>query len=328
MARAIRSATRTAVSALLLAALAALDALTPPACAQTFPAKPIRIVVGPGPDIVARVIGQKLTEAWGQQIVVDTRPGGGGNIAADMVAKATPDGYTLLLASATYPINTAMQTASYDLLKDFAAVVFCASAPFILVVHPSLPVRSVADLIALAKSKPGQINYASAGNGTPPHLAGEMFKTMAQVDIVHVPYKGAAAGMIDLVGGQVQMMMAIASATLGQIHAGKVRALAVSSARRTRLAPDLPTIAEAGLPGFEVIGWNGLIAPAGTPAAVIDKVNAEALRALKQNEVRTRLVNAGYDPADDNTPAQFTAYIKSEIAKWSKLVKESGAKAD
>jgi len=328
MARAIRSAPRTAVSALLLAALAALDALTPPACAQTFPAKPIRIVVGPGPDIVARVIGQKLTEAWGQQIVVDTRPGGGGNIAADMVAKATPDGYTLLLASATYPINTAMQTASYDLLKDFAAVVFCASAPFILVVHPSLPVRSVADLIALAKSKPGQINYASAGNGTPPHLAGEMFKTMAQVDIVHVPYKGAAAGMIDLVGGQVQMMMAIASATLGQIHAGKVRALAVSSARRTRLAPDLPTIAEAGLPGFEVIGWNGLIAPAGTPAAVIDKVNAEALRALKQNEVRTRLVNAGYDPADDNTPAQFTAYIKSEIAKWSKLVKESGAKAD
>ncbi|HTP96499.1 MAG TPA: tripartite tricarboxylate transporter substrate binding protein [Burkholderiales bacterium] len=316
------------MSALLLAALAALDALTPPACAQTFPAKPIRIVVGPGPDIVARVIGQKLTEAWGQQIVVDTRPGGGGNIAADMVAKATPDGYTLLLASATYPINTAMQTASYDLLKDFAAVVFCASAPFILVVHPSLPVRSVADLIALAKSKPGQINYASAGNGTPPHLAGEMFKTMAQVDIVHVPYKGAAAGMIDLVGGQVQMMMAIASATLGQIHAGKVRALAVSSARRTRLAPDLPTIAEAGLPGFEVIGWNGLIAPAGTPAAVIDKVNAEALRALKQNEVRTRLVNAGYDPADDNTPAQFTAYIKSEIAKWSKLVKESGAKAD
>ena len=328
MARAIRSAPRTAVSALLLAALAALDALTPPACAQTFPAKPIRIVVGPGPDIVARVIGQKLTEAWGQQIVVDTRPGGGGNIAADMVAKATPDGYTLLLASATYPINTAMQTASYDLLKDFAAVVFCASAPFILVVHPSLPVRSVADLIALAKSKPGQINYASAGNGTPPHLAGEMFKTMAQVDIVHVPYKGAAAGMIDLVGGKVQMMMAIVSATLGQIHAGKVRALAVSSARRTRLAPDLPTIAEAGLPGFEVIGWNGLIAPAGTPAAVIDKVNAEALRALKQNEVRTRLVNAGYDPADDNTPAQFTAYIKSEIAKWSKLVKESGAKAD
>jgi len=270
-----------------------------------IPGKPIRIIVGPGPDIVARVFGQKYTEAWGQQVVVDARPGAGGTIAFDMVAKSAPDGYTMLLASATYPINSALQPGAFDLVKDFSAVVFLASAPFVLVVHPSLPARSVKELIALARARPGQINYASAGNGTPPHLAGEMF----QVDGGHQhrarTLQGAAAGMIDLVGGQVQLMFPIASATLPQMQAGKVRALAVTGSKRSPQAPELPTLAEAGLPGYDAIGWNGLIAPASTPKPVIAKLNAEALRALKLADVRQRLIGAGYDPADDNTPEQF-----------------------
>jgi tripartite-type tricarboxylate transporter receptor subunit TctC len=296
--------------------------------AQNYPAKPIRIVVGPGPDIIARIFGQKFTEAWGKQVIVDPRPAGGGTIAAEAVAKSAPDGYSLLLASASYPINTALQFGSYDLEKDFSAVVLCATAPFILIVHPSVPARSVRELVALAKSKPGQINYASSGNGTPPHLAGEMFKSMAGINIVHVPYKGAGQAMIDVIGGQVQMMFAIASTTLGQIQTGKVRALAVTSPQRSRLVPDLPTLAESDLPGYNVMGWNGLVAPTGTPRPVIAKLNAEALRALKQSDVLTRLTDSGYDPAGDNTPEQFADFIKREIAKWTKLVKESGAKVD
>lgn len=299
-----------------------------PASAQDYPTKPIRIIVGPGPDIVARIFGQKFTEAWGQQMIIETRPGGGGTIAAELVAKAAPDGYLLLLASAAYTINAVMQPGSFDLIKDFSPVAFCASAPFVLLVHPSLPVRSVQELVALAKSRPGQIYYASSGNGTPPHLAGELFKAMARINIVHVPYKNAAPALIDVVGGQVQMMFAITSIALGQVHAGKVRGLGVSSAQRTPLAPDLPTLAESGLPGYAVTGWNGLLAPAGTPRAVVAKLNAEVSRALKQPDLIQRLSGSSYDPAAVNTPEQFAEYLRLEIAKWAKIVKESGAKVD
>ena len=305
-----------------------LLALMPAAYAQDYPNKPIRIIVGPGPDIVARIFGQKFTEAWGQQAVVDTRPGGGGTIAAELVAKAAPDGYTLLLASAAYTINAVLQPSSFDLIRDFSAVAFCASAPFILVVNPSMPVRSVQEIIALAKSRPGQINYASSGNGTPPHLAGELFKSMAHINIVHVPYKNAAPALVDVVGGQVQMMFAITSISLGQVQAGKVRGLGVTSAQRSPLAPDLPTLAESGLPGYEVIGWNGLLAPAGTSRTVVSKINAEVQRSLKQPDVLQRLKGSAYDPAAANTPEQFAEYIKLEIAKWTKLVKETGMKVD
>ena len=298
------------------------------ASAQEFPVRPVRVIVGPGPDIVARIMGQKFTEAWGQQVIIDTRPAAGGAIAADAVAKSAPDGYTLLLSSASYPINAALQIGTTDVIRDFSAVALLASAPFILMVHPALPVKSVRELIALAKARPGQINYASSGNGTPPHLAAEMFKVAAGINIVHVPYKGAGQAMIDLVGGQVQMAFAIVSAALPQVQAGKVRALAVSSPQPSPLVPDLPTLNELGLSGFDVKGWNGFVAPAGTPRAIVMRINAEAMRALKQPEVVQRLRGAGYDAAAENSPDQFADFIKAELAKWTRVVKESGAKVD
>ncbi len=296
--------------------------------ARSFPSKPMRIIVGPGPDIVGRLVGQKLIEAWGQQVIVETRPGGGGVVAGEMVAKANADGYTMLLASAAYTINAVMQPGSFDLIKDFSPVVFCASAPFVLLTHPSVNARTVQELVALAKAKPGSLIYASSGNGTPPHLAGELFKSMAGVNILHVPYKNAAPALIDVVGGQVQIMFAITSIALPQVQNGKVRGLGVSSAQRTPLAPALPTLAESGLPGYEVIGWNGLLAPAGTPPAIVAKINAEASRALKQPDLMQRLSGAFYDTAAGNTPEQYAKYIREEIAKWAKLVKETGAKVD
>ena len=311
------------------ALLLGLAALVSAAHAQEFPAKPIRIIVGPGPDIIARLFGQKFTEAWGHQTVVEQRPGGGGTIATEMVAKAQPDGYTLLLSSAAYTINAVLQPGPYDLLRDFSSIALCATSPFILTVHPSVPAKSVAELIALAKSKPGQLVYSSSGNGTPPHLAGEMFKSMAKVDILHVPYKYATPALIDVVSGQVQIMWPIMSISLPQVQSGKLRGLGVSTRERTRLAPHMPTIAEAGLPGYEIIGWNGLIAPAKTPTAVVNKINAEVNRSLKTNEIIGRLAQSNYDPAGDkNSPEQFTDFVRAEIARFAKLVKESGAKVD
>lgn len=303
--------------------------LSAAALAQEFPVKPIRIIVGPGPDIIARMFGQKFTEAWGHQTIVEQRPGGGGVIATEMVAKAPPDGYTLLLSSAAYTINAVLQPGPYDLVRDFSSIALCATSPFILTVHPSVPARSVRELIALAKSKPGQLVYSSSGNGTPPHLAGEMFKTMAKVEILHVPYKYATPALVDVVSGQVQMMWPIMSISLPQVQAGKLRGLGLSARERTRLAPNIPTIAESGLPGYEIIGWNGLIAPAKTPATVINKLNVEINRNLKATELVQRLGQSSYDPAGDkNSPEQFTDFVRAEIAKFAKLVKESGAKVD
>ncbi len=326
----IRAAARVlrTLNAGLLTALSGVLLVTA-AHAQEFPAKPIRIIVGPGPDIVARMFGQKFTETWGHQTIVEQRPGGGGTIATEMVAKAPPDGYTLLLSSAAYTINAVLQPGPYDLVRDFASIALCATSPFIMSVHPSVPAKSVKELIALAKAKPGQLVYSSSGNGTPPHLAGEMFKTMAKVDILHVPYKYATPALIDVVSGQVQIMWPIMSISLPQVQSGKLRGLGVSTRERTKLAPQLATIAESGLPGYEIIGWNGLIAPAKTPAVVVNKINAEVNRQLKASELVQRLGQSSYDPAGDkNSPEQFTDFVRAEIAKFAKLVKETGTKVD
>jgi tripartite-type tricarboxylate transporter receptor subunit TctC len=294
---------------------------------QAYPAKPIRIIVGPGPDALARVIGQKLTDAWGQPVIIDQRGGGGGTISAEAVAKAAPDGYTLLLATGTHTINPSMYKVSYDMVKDFAPVTLLASTPFILAVHPSVPASSVGELIKLAKSKPGALNYGSGGSGTPPHLATELFKATAGIDIVHVPYKTVAAAITDLVAGQLQVMFTVGPAGLPQIRAGRIRGLAVSTAKRSAFAPELPTVAESGLPGFDVFGWNGLLAPAGTPSAVIAKLHSEIVKALGDREVRERIAGFGFEPVG-NTPGEFGEFVKADIARWAKVAKESGARID
>jgi tripartite-type tricarboxylate transporter receptor subunit TctC len=297
------------------------------ALAQSYPNKPIRVIVGPGPDALARVIGQKLTDTWGQPVVVDQRGGGGGTISAEAVAKAAPDGYTLLLATGTHTINPSMYKVSYDMVRDFAPVTLLASTPFILAVNPSVPAESVADLIRLAKAKPGALNYGSGGNGTPPHLATELFKTAAGIDMVHVPYKTVAAAITDLVAGQLQVMFTVGPAGLPQIRAGRLRGLAVSTAKRSAFAPDLPTVAESGLPGFDVFGWNGLLAPAGTPAGVIAKLQGEIATILRNPEVRERIAGFGFEPVG-GTPEEFGEFIRIDIARWAKVVKESGARVD
>ena len=294
---------------------------------QTYPAKPVRFIVGPGPDALARVIGQKLSAAWGQPVIIDQRGGGGGTISAEAVAKAVPDGYTLLLATGTHTINPSLYKVSYDMLRDFAPVTLLASTPFILAVHPSVPANSVRELIALAKTNPGKLNYGSGGSGTPPHLATELFKTMAGVNIVHVPYKTVAAAITDLVAGQLQVMFTVGPAGLPQIRAGRIRGLAVSTAKRSAFAHELPTVAEAGLAGFEVFGWNGLLAPAGTPKPVIAKLHGEITRTLRTPEVRERIAGFGFEPVG-NSPEEFGEFVKADIARWVKVAKESGARID
>ncbi len=314
-----------------LAALAFFAA--PPASSQGFPSKPIHFVVpypAGGPlDTVARLLGQKVSESVKQPVIVDNKPGAGGNIGADAVAKSPPDGYTILMgAVATHAINpTLYANIPYDPVKDFAPVTQVASTPNVLVVNPSLPVRDVREFIAYAKAHPGQLNFGSGSTGSAGHLAGELFKTMAGVQMVHVPYKGAGPAMQDLIGGQIQLMFDNLASSLGQIRAGKVRALAVTTAKRSSLAPELPTIAESGLPGFDISTWFGVFAPGGTPPAVVARLHDEFARALAAPDVREKMLNLGAEPVG-NTPAQFAAYIRSEAEKYARLVRASGAKAD
>jgi len=294
-----------------------------PACAQDYPSRPIRVVVGPGPDLVARLFGPKITEHLGQPVVVEPRPGAGGIIAAQTIATAPPDGYNLLLVTASYTINTALQTSPYDMRKDFAPVGRASTSPFILVVHPSVPAKTLPELIALARSKPGQLNYASSGIGTPPHLAGELFKAMAGVDIVHVPFREANSALNAVVGGAVQMMFSISSTTKSQVDAGTVRGIAVTTREPTPLVPGLPSLSQSGLPGFEVTGWNGFMAPLGTPAAIIAKLNSAIARGLDDADLRKRLEAAGYEPAAQNTPDEFAAFIKADTERWITLVEKA-----
>ncbi len=303
------------------------------AFAQAYPNHAIRLVVpfpaGGTTDILARDVGKRLTETLGQSVVIDNRPGAGGNIGSDIVAKSAPDGYTLLMGTVgTHAINPSLYAKMpYDHVKDFAPVVLVAGVPNVLVVHPALPVKSVAELIKLAKDKPGTINFASSGAGTSIHLSGELFKTMTGVDIVHVPYKGSAPALTDLMGGQVQIMFDNLPSSLPQIKGGKLRAIAVTSLKRAPALPDLPTLAESGLPGFEASSWFGILAPAGTPAPVIAKINAEVDKWLQSPEGKEQLMTQGAEVAG-GTPEQFAAHIRAETEKWAKVVKASGAKVD
>jgi len=308
----------------LIVGIFALLAITVSASrAQDYPNRVIRVVVGPGPDIVARVFGPKITEALGQQIVIEPRPGAGGVIAAQTVATAQPDGYSLLLATASYTINAALRTSPYDLRKDFAPVGRMSTSPFVLVVHPSVPVKSVQELIALAKAKPGQLNYASSGIGTPPHLAGELFKAMAGVDIVHVPFREANSALNAVVAGNVQLMFSIATTAQSQIDGGTVRGLGVTTLEPNPLVPNLPAIAQSGLHGFEVTGWNGIVAPAGTSASIIAKLNSALQRGLDDTDLRKRMATAGYDVAAHNTPEDFAQFIKADTERWIAIVEKA-----
>ena len=279
---------------------------------------------GSGIDFVGRFVAQGLTESTGQQFIVDNRAGAGGNIGAETAAKAAPDGYTLFLGTSTHVINVSLYNRlNYDIVRDFTPISRLTNGFYVIVVHPSVPVRNVKELIALAKAKPGQLNFASAGNGNATHLAGELFKSIARVDIVHVPYKGSGPALVDLVSGQVQLMFSNFTAALPHIKSGKLRALAVTGGQRTRSAPDIPTVIESGLPGYTVTSWYGLLAPARTPQSVIAKLNSEIVKTLQQPGIKDRLAADGAEAAAD-TPAEFEALIKSEIAKWEKVIKSAG----
>ena len=313
---------------LVLTALAAS-----PAAAQTFPAKPVRIVVGftaGGPtDIVARTVGQKLSEGWGQPVVIDNRAGAGGVIATEQVARAPADGYTMLMGTiGGLAVAMSLQpNRGYDTLRDFAPVTQAVTVTNILAVHPTLPVRNVKELLALAKARPGQLTYASSGSGTVTHLAGELLKTMAQVDIIHVPFKGGAPALTALMSGEVAMSYENSLVLLPHVKSGKVRALGVTGAKRSRLLPDLPTVAEAALPGYDASGWYGLVVPAATPKDVVARLNAEAVRVLRLPDVSERLSGQGAEPVG-NSAAEFGAFMRTEIDKWAKLVQSARMKPE
>ena len=301
--------------------------------ADVYPSKPIRFVVafppGGGTDLVARTIAPRLAERLAQQVVVDNRPGAGGNLGTEIVAKSAPDGYTMLMGSVgPLAINASLfARMPFDPLKDLAPVTLAASTPNVLVVHPSLPVTTVQELIALAKARPGAINFASSGQGTPAQLAGELFNSMAGVKMVHVPYKGAAPALADLLGGQVQVMFSTMPPALPHVTTGRLRALAVASLRRSPAAPELPTLDETALPGFEATTWHGVMVPAGTPRAIVGTLHDDIVAVLRTPEIAERLSSQGAE-AIGNTPEEFASYIRSETAKWAKVVRESGAKAE
>lgn len=314
------------------AALAAALFCVVPAHAQTFPTKPIRIIVpfapGGGTDIIARLIAQKLADAWGHQVVVDNRAGGGTVIGTELVAKSAADGYTLLLTANPHTTNAALNhKLPYDTLRDFAPVTMVASAPLIIVVHPSLPARSINELIAVAKARPRQLSYGSSGNGGPQHIAGELFKSMSGIDMLHIPYKGSAPATTDLLGGQVQVGFASMLTVLPFVKAGRLRPLAVTSIRRSAIMPDLPSVDESGLPGYEATTWYGVFAPAGAPRVVVTALNAEIARALKLPEIKDRLAKEGSDVVA-NDPAAFAAFLQTEIERLRKLATSSGIKLD
>ena len=321
---------RRVISRLVCALLVSSAAL---AGAADYPEKAVRFVVGFTPggpsDLVARLLGQKLAESWGQQVVIDNRAGAGGNIAAEIVAKAPGDGYTLLLGNnSILATNAALYgKLAYDPVRDFAPVILVASQPNILVVHPSLPVKTVKELITLAKSKPGQLNYASSGSGAAAHLSGELFKAMTRVDMVHIPYKGAGPALNDVLAGQDQLMFATSLSVVPHIKSGRLRALGVTTAARMKTMPELPTIAEAGVPGFEATTWHGIVMSSNTPAALVSRVNADTAKVLNLPDIRERFSALGGEIIG-GTPDDFAAYIKKEIPKWTKVVRDSGARAD
>ena len=314
--------------ALGLAGFAAAQA----ANAQSYPGKPIRAVIpfppGGAADALLRPLAPKLGDLLGQQVVVDPRPGANGNIAAEIVAHAPADGYTLLFGNSSLPISvTLYDKLPYDVTKDFTPVSLVAFTPSVLVVHPSLPVRSVKDLIALAKKQPGKLNFASGGVGNTMHLAAELLDTMAGIRMTHVPYKGAGPAIVDVLAGQCDLVFVNIAPVLGYIRAGRVVAIAVTSAKRSAVLPDVPTVAESGMPGYESTTWYGFLGPAGLPKDIVAKLNSAIVAAVGTKEMRDRYVALGSDP-ETSTPEQFAAYLRNDIVSWSKVVKASGAKAE
>jgi tripartite-type tricarboxylate transporter receptor subunit TctC len=316
------------------ASVAALVASAPGAAtAQSYPTKPLRMVVpfppGGTTDILGRVAAQKLGEGLGQQVIVDNRPGAGGNIGTELVAKSPPDGYTLLTdPGSTLTINPSLfPKLPFDPLKDFAPITILAAVPNLLVVHPTLPVRNVKELIALAKARPGQLNYASSGAGQSTHLSMELFKSLARVNMIHVAYKGSSPAITDLLGGHVLLMFDNMPSALPHAKAGKLRGIAVSTAKRSPVTPDVPTVAESGLPGFEVSVWFAVLAPAATPREIVERLNGILVKALQSPDVRERLSSQGAEPIGD-TPADFTAVMKRDLVKWAKVVKDANIKLD
>jgi tripartite-type tricarboxylate transporter receptor subunit TctC len=303
-----------------------------PAHAQSWPAKPVRFLVplaagGPG-DVLARAIGQKLSESTGQPVVIDNRPGANTNIGHEAAAKAPPDGYTVLMTASTLTINPALYPKlPFDAITSFTPVTLFATTPLLLVVHPSLPAKSVKELVAFAKARPGQLHFGSAGNGSTLHLAGELFNTLAGVKLVHVPYKGVTGAFTDLLGGQIYIMFPGAPIALPQVQAGKLRALGATGSKRTSAAPELPTVAEAGLPGYEVVVWYGALVPAGTPAPIVQRLHGEIVKALATPDIRSRWGTLGAE-STHSTPDEFAAFLKADVGKWAKVVKDSGAKID
>ena len=301
--------------------------------AQDYPIRPLRFIVpyppGGAADIVARMVAQKLTAALGATVVIDNRAGAGGNLGTDLAAKAAPDGYTLLMGNVgPIAINPGLfRKLPYDPLRDFAPVSLLAVYPNVLVINPSLPVKSVTDLIGYARVRPGQLAFASAGNGSSTHLAAELFKSMAGIEMMHVPYKGGSQAVVDVIGGQVQMYFSSVLGALPHVKSGKLRALAVTGSRRSRAAPQLPTIAECGFPGYEANNWLGLLVPAGTPNPVITRLDQEIVKAFAQPEFHEKISVQGGD-AETGSPAQFAAYIRAEIKKWAQVIKASGAQAE
>ena len=304
----------------------------PAARAQAYPAKPVRMIAASSPgsavDIVARIVAQKLGDQVGQQVIVDNRAGAGGNLGAEIAAKAAPDGYTLFMGTPAHAINTGLyRKLNYDLVRDFAPVSQVTTGQYAIVVHPSLPVKSIKELIALARAKPGQLNYASAGSGNATHLAGELFNSLARVKLVHVAYKGSGPALIDLVGGQVQLMFANLTAALPQVKTGRIRALAVTGEKRAAVAPELPTVTEAGVPGYVVVSWFGVLVPAATPREIVMRMNAALAQAMRAPDIRERLAGEGAEPAV-GTPEQFAAFIRADIAQWTKVIKDAGIVAE
>ncbi len=289
----------------------------------------VPVTPGGATDILTRALGQWLSAAWGQQVVVDNRPGGGSNVGFEAAAAAPADGYTLLMAQPPFTVNVSLyKKLAYDPLRDFSAVTLAATGANVLVIHPSVPAHTVKDFIALAKAKPGQLNYASSGNGTSPHLSGELFKAMAGVNITHIPYKGASASVSDPLGGHVDLAFLSLSSVTPQLKAKRLRALAITSAQRSTLMPELPTFAEAGLRGYEVTGWYGVVARAGTPREIIQRLHADITRALAPPDMAQTLASFGLETVQANSPEEFNAFLRLEIGKWAKVVKASEAKAD
>jgi tripartite-type tricarboxylate transporter receptor subunit TctC len=324
--------TRRFVGSAVIAAACCFITSVAIAQSQDYPSKPVRIIVpfpaGGTTDLIARAVGQKLSEEWKQPVLIDNRPGGGANIGAEIAAKSAPDGATLFVASTTHSINASLYAKlAYDPIKDFAPITLMAVTASVLVVHPSVPINDLKELIALLKQRPGGLNYASAGNGSLPHLAGEMFKSMTGTNMVHIPYKGGPQAMNDLLGGQVSLTFATAPQAVPHIRAGKLKVLGVSTVQRIPALPDVPTMTEAGLAGFEASNFHGLVAPAGVAPAIVDKINAAVVRIVREPAMSKYLSDQGADPVT-TTPVEYAAKIREEVATWAKVVRSSGAKVD